>query len=317
MHKKYKILSFVALFFLFFVFTLILFPYAILKSWVTSQIQSSLNQSHIGLTAHIETLNEKFPLGVSLKNVEILKNSPHNALPLKFKEIDFTLSLFHIFLGKALIETQLYQDQDDGFASLQIEWPLWTILKGQPQISFIKANFDSFDIEGIISMFLYSLKTSQDPSLALLAPLASSFAIEGNLNGNTSLKIKDKRVTQGFLNLKIDDGFLKTTASNQLFPDQKFKQAQASITWKDDTMTIGPDTILSANQISFQTSGYIKTEKDNSQIAQISINTTLSGEMEKNFGFLIPQIFKCPANTMTQGVMNATLYGQLDQLSCQ
>ena len=44
---------------------------------------------------------------------------------------------------------------------------------------------------------------------------------------------------------------------------------------------------------------------------------TMTGEVEKDFGFLIPQLLNCPTNVLFAGGMKFNLVGDSSSLTCQ
>lgn len=292
-----------------FLFIYILFPYKLVTEVVVGKIQTYLNQMNTGLKIQADSISGYWLTGVQAKNLQISNQEQPNKT-LTIDNLTARMSVLPLFIGRINVNTNI--EIDDGFGEIFVSLSLIDLISQKLNIKSIQAEFDDFKLDNIFSQLLYVLKNNDDPNFSLIVPIISDSSIGGFLNGDLNYKSKAHYASN--LNLQIKKAFLDINNETLGIPKQNFKTANIDVTLKDSIVTISKNTAFSTQNISFSANGMIdKTKKQN---LNIKLNISLSGPIEKNFGFLLPQLLKCPSSSMIGGIMNVQLTGTADKLSC-
>jgi type II secretion system protein N len=314
--KRKKIPIYIGAGALFFIFLLYnLFPYFLLKEVLINEIQVNLQKSQLHFYVDAESLKPYWFTGVEFKNVHL--NEVQNSVPpILIDKLNARISVFPLLIGDLKINSTLVQK--DGSADLSFSLPLFSALFGTPHLKRAEVHFSKFPIDDLISQMRVSLGNKKDTTTAFLYPVISNATAGGYLNGdvdfiNTGSKKSSK------IDLAIENGYLNINNHNLNIPKQNFSAAGVHMTWDGNSLVVQKGSKFVAQNISFDASGSLTSSgADNVPLqANLNLNIKLSGEMEKNFGFLLPQILRCPAGVVSGGSMNIQLIGPVNNLVCQ
>lgn len=288
------------------------FPYSLVKENIVIQVQNLLNAQKIPLNFSMLSLRPYWVTGVEIRGLEFENKLDHND-ELIIRNISARLSILPLLIGNLTINADIVQR--DGTINAKIVFPLFSVLAGEFNLKYIDLKSTNFKLDSIFSQLLNILRLSDKPELALITPIISKTKIGGKLFGTITYEEKGSAVVK--LNLK--ETFLNTANDALNIPVQNFSVANVDFDWNGKKIQIHPNSKLESEDIKFELGGFIETPSDPKLPwhLDLDINLKMSGQVEKDFGFLIPQLLNCPANVVIAGVMKLNLIGDSSSLSCQ
>ena len=312
MNRK-KIIGYFFIGFCFFLFLIYqTFPYALIKENIAIEIQNTLNKEKIPLKVSIKSLKPYWLTGVEFSGVEV-SNKFDSKGTLIFDNITARMSLLSLFIGNVTFDLNVYQK--GGFFSSSISYPLFSLISGDKSFGKMNFYFNDFSLDNIFNQLLGILKSIDKPELALVLPIISKTTVGGKLNG--FIDYHDKGPAK--INLNLLKGYLNIENDALNIPIQDFSKAILNLNWNGKRITVSNESGIDSQDIKFAADGYIDTPADPNKPWQLNLllNIVMSGEIEKDFGFLLPQLLNCPSNSILAGVMKINLVGDSNNLSCQ
>jgi hypothetical protein len=288
------------------------FPYSLVKENIVLEVQGILNRSKFPLNFSIKTLKPYWLTGLELQGIEV-SNKFDSKGALLIDNVTARLSVLSLFIGNITIN--LEAKQNNGILQSSITLPLFSAISGDVFVKKADANFKDFMLDNIFNQILFAVKSFEKPELALVLPIISKTSLGGKLNGN--IEFQDKTFAKVNLNLK--NGYLNIANESLNIPKQIFSKAMLDLNWNGKKINISNGTGFSSENIKLETNGAIDTPADPKLPWQLNlmINLVMTGEVEKDFGFIIPQLLNCPSNVILAGVMKINLVGDSSGLSCQ
>lgn len=312
MNKK-KILNYFLLGFISLIILLYqTFPYSILKENIALQVQSILNENKIPLNFSMTSMKPYWVTGVEIENLK-LENKFDYKDKLVIKNITTRLSVLSLLLGNLTINSEI--KHESGSINTKVTLPLFSILSGEVKLESLKIEAEKFPLDAIFSQLLNVLRLSDKPEMALVTPIISKTKIGGKLFGTITFE----ETGNAGVDLKLLDSYLNTANEALNIPIQNFSNAGIQFLWDGKKIQIQPKTKFESEDIKFDLGGFIETPSDPNLPWHLDLNLNLkmSGQVEKDFGFLIPQLLNCPANVVMAGVMKIHLVGDSNGLTCQ
>lgn len=312
MNKK-KILNYFLLGFISLIILLYqTFPYSILKENIALQVQSILNENKIPLNFSMTSMKPYWVTGVEIENLK-LENKFDYKDKLVIKNITTRLSVLPLLLGNLTINSEI--KHESGSINTKVTLPLFSILSGEVKLESLKIEAEKFPLDAIFSQLLNVLRLSDKPEMALVTPIISKTKIGGKLFGTITFE----ETGNAGVDLKLLDSYLNTANEALNIPIQNFSNAGIQFLWDGKKIQIQPKTKFESEDIKFDLGGFIETPSDPNLPWHLDLNLNLkmSGQVEKDFGFLIPQLLNCPANVVMAGVMKIHLVGDSNGLTCQ
>ncbi|MES2614742.1 MAG: type II secretion system protein GspN [Bdellovibrionota bacterium] len=294
-------------------FIYIFFPFSLLKEVGISKLQVYLNQTNMGLNIEAQSLSSYWFTGVKIKNIQI--TNPHQEKSsLKIDEVTVRVSVLPILLGKINVNSDVKIANGD--ASLFVSLSLLDLISNKTNIKKASADFDNFKLDEIFKQFINIIKHSNNPSLSMLIPLIANSSVGGFLNGSVYYRSGENNTS--FANLKIKNAYLDLQNATLDIPKQIFTTANVDMQYEPPTLTIKKDTAFTAQNMSFSAIGNIQNlnVRGKKSSVNLKLGILLSGQIEKNFAFLLPQLLKCPTSSILGGIMNVNLSGSTDKLEC-
>ncbi len=316
--KLKRIFSQIGLFFVFlFLFLYLLFPNKLLKSYLLSEIQLAISDSGMPVSIQMEDASLYWFTGIKLKNVFVsnLYASKENVLTIP--KITARLSVLPLLIGKASLNASI--DLDDGSSDFNASMSLFELINNKVDNFKVKADFDNFQIHEIANQYFNILKSSSDPGVAAVIPILDKLDLSGYLNGKVNF-INRGVTNNGSINLSFDKLYFNLNDPSLEIPTQHFKKSDIDVEWKNSTYNIQEKTQFESENLFFKPEGSVRvigTGPSATPVLNLDLLLIMSGAIEKNFGFLVPQLLKCSNSTMTGGVMNVKLVGPLSQYTCQ
>lgn len=312
MNKK----KFIGYFFIGFCFFLFLiyqtFPYSIVKENIALEIQNEFNKRKIPLKITINSLKPYWLTGIELSDLEI-SNKFDSKETLVLDTVTIKMSLLSLIIGNVTFGINVYQERGTLFSSVSL--PLFSVTSGNMVLRKANFQFNNFPLDNIFNQLLGVVKSLENPELALILPIISKTTIGGKLNG--VIEYYDKGAAK--INLNLVKGYLNIENETLNIPIQEFSKAHLNLNWNGKRILVAKDSGLEAQNIKLGADGFIDTpvEPNGPWQLNLSLNIVMTGKIEKDFGFLLPQLLKCSSNSVLAGVMKVNLVGDFNNLSCQ
>lgn len=307
---KKKIAFVVTSFFCLLFFVYMLFPYSLVKDVIVGEIQTYLNDANTGITVRSGPISSYWFTGIRIQNFEISDRENPRYL-IKFDDITLRLSVLPLLWGDVTITSHIHLGQ--GKSSAETTLSLWQLLNQKAQIIRVLVTFQRFPLDTLFSQGIQLLKESDSPSLSLLTPVFENTIMGGFLNGDIQYRARAHK--QSKLDLDIYKGFLDLQNETLEIPKQNFSKAHLGLTYQDGLWTIQPNTALLSQNIEMTLQGTL--QKEHTQyVLNSNLKAGLSGQLEKNFGFLVPQVLNCASSDMVGGILNVKLTGTTDKIVC-
>ncbi|MGY3803692.1 type II secretion system protein GspN [Pigmentibacter ruber] len=312
MNKK-KIISYI--FISLFAFIVILyhtFPYSLLKENIVIQVQNQLNTQKIPLTFSMISLKPYWVTGVEIRGLELENKLDHND-ELVIRNITARLSLLPLLIGNITLNMNI--EQRDGTIIAKVVLPLFSTLSGEASLKYLDMQAKNFKLDSIFSQLLNVIRLNEKPELALITPIIAKTKIGGRLFGTITYEEKGRAVVK----LSLKESYLNTANEALNIPLQNFTTANVDFDWNGKKIQISPTTKFESEDIKFDLNGFVETPSDPKLPwhLDLGLNLKMSGQVEKDFGFLIPQLLNCPNNVIIAGLMKLRLVGDSSSLSCQ
>ncbi len=312
MDKK-KIIGYVFISFCFLFFLIYqTFPYSIVKENISIDIQKMLNKEKIPLKINIKSLKPYWLTGVELSGVE-LSNKFDSRGALILDNITIRMSILSLFIGNTTFDINVFQKS--GYLSSSISFPLFSLISGDMSFAKAETYFNNFSLDNIFNQLLGVIKSLENPELALVLPIINKTTVGGNLNG--IIEYRDKGSAK--INLNLQKGYLNIENAALNIPNQEFSKANVNLNWNGKRILVSKESGFNSQDIKLGADGFIDTPEDPNKPWQLNLmlSIVMTGEIEKDFGFLLPQLLNCPSNTIIAGVMKINLLGDSNNLSCQ
>lgn len=307
---KFLLFAFFLLFILYF-----FFPYAVVKNYLESQIQAIFIQNNILIDLKIKSSRPYWLTGMQFKNISIQNMYDNKRIPFKISKLTVRVSILPLLIGRISVNMNI-QQQNTGNSHVFISLPLWSIFDLENLKKYeIETEFKQFDVRGLTDQALGMVQSSATPTLALITPVIAVTSFGGYLNGAFKFQANDNART-GFSDITFNQFYFFVNDPSLNIPKQNFKQGRLFLDWDQNTINIEDQTVFESENFYLKPKGTVKTAGKTS-ILDLGLLLILSGSIEKNFGFLIPQLLKCPSGSMIDGVMNVKLIGALSQYQCE
>lgn len=314
--KNKKIWIYIASSSFFFLFLLYnMFPYLLVKEVLINQIQIGLQNTPLHLTVEADKLNPYWFTGVELKGIHV-RDLQDSTAPIEIKRLTARVSFFPLLIGNIKVNVSLIQKEGD--ADFSISLPLFSVIAGNPHLKRLEAEFSDFPLDDVISQMKASLGKQKDMTTAFIFPVIANAKAGGYLNGNIDF-INSGATKSAQVDLIIKKGYLNINNKNLNIPNQNFSAAGLHLTWDGNAIEVQKGSQMVSENIFFGAKGSLKGSLGDGipMQANLRLDIKMSGEIEKNFGFLLPQILKCPDGVVSKGNMNIQLIGPVNQLVCQ
>ncbi len=315
-HPLVRALAFVALgltSFLFFLY--VTFPYGVIKEVVVSSIADNLRSSGIPARVSIGSMRPHWFTGVQLKNV-VVTNAADSEANLRLGEVTVRLNLLPLLIGRATVTGRI--TQAGGALDLRVNMPIVGAILGHQSPSLARLDFKSFALDPIFNHVLAIARGSKNPAMVLVLPLLAKTTAGGSLTGSLVLDNPDTENftrAKGTVDLDIKDGFLHIDDTTLKIPKQTFTDAKIGLKFENNAIVLA-DTKFKAEDIGVGLNGRVALPEiaGNPPIAELDLDLSMHGEVEKNLGFIIPNMMRC--KPLTGGELKAKLTGPVSQMRC-
>ncbi|WP_186645609.1 hypothetical protein [Fluviispira vulneris] len=309
--KKKNLIKIIALGVLFFLVLIYKnFPYDLIKDNINKEINKAIQKERIPLIVNIGSLKPYWITGVELNNIEI-RNALDSASPLLLDEVIVKFSLLPLLIGN--ISTDIIVHQVGGTVYSSASVSLIDAFSGILTLKSVDIFLTRFPLGGIFSQFLGVIRSSNKTEYAVLTPVISKTTLGGSANG----KIK-YRENYGKINITLEKAFLNISNETLNIPKQDFSKAEFGLKWDGKRYVIDNSSELNAQNFSVKAGGFWEASKNPADPAHINLEfkINMSGVIEKDFGFLIPQFLNCSPTSLINGKMNISLVGDANNFAC-
>ena len=295
-------------------FFYILFPGVLIKDLAEIKLQQLLRPVSPDLKVTIQSISSYWFTGVKINKIVIQDTNKLND-QLIINHFTLRISVLPLLIGRIGLNSNI--QIENGNFEMKTSLSIYELIKHKKFIlNEVDGDFNEFNLGGIFKIIISALKHSNDPSMSLIKPMLENSSLGGFVNG--AFEYKNKKNFNSKFYIKLRNAFIDINNDSLNIPKQTFSNATLSAEYEDSNFVINKETAFKAENISFGTSGVVKKDENNqsNRIVNLKLNVAMSGQIDKNFGFLIPQLLKCPPSSMEGGLMNVKLIGVFPNLNC-
>jgi type II secretion system protein N len=296
-------------------FLYLTFPYGVIKEVVVSSVSDSLRKSGIPVRISIGSLRPHWFTGIRVKDVRIANAADPDAT-LKIVEATLRLNVLPLLWGSATVTGHLTQAGGD--MDVRATLPIIGAINGNQSPSSARIEFQSFALDPFFNHVLAVARASKDPSLVLVLPLLAKTTAGGMLSGSVTLDNSDTANfvhAKGEVKLDIKDAFLHIDDATLKIPKQTFSDARIGLKFENNAILVN-GTKLKAEDIGLGLDGKVTLADSpaGTMTADLDMALSMHGEIEKNLGFIIPNMMRC--KPLASGELKAKLTGPVTQMRC-
>ncbi len=285
MKQAIKILGYVALFLLSFLFFLwSTFPYEVLKESISNQLSAATS-----MNIRIGKLGPRFPLGIRFGDISI---SPNGGPTLLIKQASASLSPLALLIGKVSASAEIVPPQGE---SLEVSAGigLLSLIKGGiPMPKSVEINSNGLPIGPFVDFFL-ALQANSPTANPLVTPILKQIAFNAKLVADIDLALNADQPTDssGRVSLVLKDATLAISGASQSIPNQAFETAKVEGNLAKAIFAFKEGSGLKSGELSVNVGGNInlKQEFERSALA-LSFRVELRGPLKDNFGFILDAV---------------------------
>ena len=301
----------------FILFLYLTFPYGVIKEVAVSKITEMFQKEGLPLRLSIGSMNPNWVTGVELDNVQ-LTNVADTAATLKLGSVKVRLNVLPFLWGTVKVTAKATQTGGNMEAAIGLS--LLGLIRGDQSPKYANVEFKSFQLDPLFNHGLAVVRGSKDPGMVLLLPLVAKTTAGGALTGKIIFENSDtahfvKAKSTALLN--IAGAFLHINDSTLKIPKQEFETAKIDLKFENNTLSIGNSTKFGAPDIGIGLGGKVLFSETPGTPANADLDLDLSmhGEIEKNLGFIVPNMMRC--KPLAGGELKAKLTGAVTQMKCE
>jgi len=329
----------------FIVFLCLTFPMNVVKEVIVTKVNTSLSENNVPVRLNIGALKTRFPLGVSLEDVQV-SNMNNATAVVKIGKLDATLNVLPMFIGR--LSADLRITQSGGSIAIRYHDSLLSLLKmtqknarfpsGTARIAF--SNFEILQYTASLFELLKpegasaggrggsSASMSEFASQLLSSTLAVAIQpfleseVGGQITGSIQLELpapgESFDLAKGDLDLKIGKAYFEMKDETFAIPKQEFNEARIKAKLEKKTITIPNETKLLASDVGIELSGSMNvTESLSINDVKLALSMLMKGKIEENFKTLLLVMIGCDPQKMVNGKMDVELTGNFSALTCR
>ncbi|RDB36240.1 MAG: type II secretion system protein GspN [Spirobacillus cienkowskii] len=303
--------------FLFIVFIIIIiyqtFPYNILKENITNKINNQLQLEKIPLKVEIKNIRPYWFTGIQIDDL-VIKNQFEFNNSFILDSIIVRIKILPLFLGKVSVNLKL--SQKSGLLNAAFSAPINSLINNNFFPEKASVIIKKFSVDRLSQVLLKASMSGINYNVALLEPIINHINFGGDLDGFMILS----NPSSLDVDLNLLNSYLGIDNESLEFPNQDFSKLRLKLKWNGNDIEIFKETEIISKNIDIEFYGTVETPpalSRNPANINLFVNFSLSGEVEKNFGFLIPQLLNCPSSSMLAGYLKVQLTGTLDELTCR
>jgi type II secretion system protein N len=295
----------------FFIFLYLTFPFGVIKEVLVNKINTEFTKQNLPLRVSLGDISLYRFSGIFLKKVNIINSTEVNT-KLTLDTVVARVQFLPLFLGR--IVTTLSVEQGKGTIEAEVGFKISELLGNNPQFNVASAQFKIFNLTPIFSHTIAYFKGSKDPGLVLLLPLLAKTTAGGDLSGGVNVE-NDPQNMKGFINLSLNNGFFHIDDSTLKIPKQTFSEAKIDFKLEGNSVNLGA-TKFKAEDIGIGLGGKINLADASAggNVAEVDLDLMMAGEVEKNLGFILPNMLRC--KPLNAGILKAKLTGPVSQMAC-
>lgn len=301
----------------FLLFLYLTFPYGVIKEVAVSKINEQFQSQGLPLRLSIGSMSPSWLTGVKLKNVQ-LTNAADAKANLKLDEVTARFNAIPLLWGTIRVTAAL--EQGSGSLDTAIELPLIDTIRGYAAPKYARVTLNRFALDPLFNHGLAVVRGSKDPAMVLILPLVAKTSAGGAVSGKVLFQNPD--VTnfvraKGTFDLNISKAFLHIDDSTLKIPRQEFEAAKIDMKFENNALVFGDQTQLKAQNIGVGLNGRVALPETPEAVANADLNMALSmsGEIEKNLGFIVPNMLRC--KPLEGGELKAKLTGPVTTMKCE
>ena len=301
----------------FLIFVYLTFPYGVIKEVAVSALTENFRKTGLPVRVAIGGLKPHWLTGVKLKDVTITNVTNQHAV-ITFTNVTARLNMLPLLLGKISIGASV--SQSSGTLDVAAELPLFSAIRGLlASPSSANIELKNFSLDPFINHALAYARASKDPGMVLVLPLLAQTTGGGAVSGELSMENPDAShfgKAKGKIQLQLAKGFFHIDDTTLKIPRQNFNDVRIDLGFANNSIEF-KNLQLKAEDIGVGITGKVALADLPGSVAQADLNFELSmhGEIEKNLGFIVPNMMRC--KPLVQGELKAKLTGPVSQMACE
>jgi hypothetical protein len=277
--RKRRKATLIVLFTFSFVYTLyVSFPYGVFKGFITNKI-AELS----GIQVDIGEIGAAIPFGLVARQIRI--HTEPQELSVILDELKLSINPFRFLILDIGVGISLRQGGGQ-HADLNLVIPILGLFShGLP--SHVGLYAEGYPMTQI---FNYALNfVAKNPNAnPLLAQALGGIEFEGALYADTQIKLNPDDVTQSSGNLQIQLKESKFRGTSLDMVEQNFSKFLVEANIARGVIQVSHDSGIVSDELNVQVGGKVNLkERLPSSVLDLELGLKLSGELEKNFGFIL------------------------------
>lgn len=308
----------------FLIFLYLSFPFNVVKEVLAGKVNESFIQSKLPLRMTLGSLRPKFPLGLTLEDIQ-LNNVNDPLASIKIGKASVSISILAPFVGNVAADVRL--EQSGGRVEIATSQSIRSLVSLSSSRSFklpsgsTSITFNKFELKPLMASLLGYVRSGNNPSLQTIQPFLRT-EVSGQLSGKIKLDVPSPgdsfdKVTSD-VDLKIVQGYFEMKDETLAIPRQDFSDAIIKAKLAKKSLEIPADTKLISNDLGINLSGRMSVS-DRMDITDVKLNLGLmmKGKIEENFKNILPLMLGCDLSKISGNKLDVELSGVFSALTCQ
>lgn len=274
----------------FLLFTVMMFPYEVLKEAISSQLSKEL-----GFNVHISKLSPAFPLGMEMENITVA--SPRGGASMSLKEVTLHVSLLSLLTGKIGPRFELRQDKG-GYIAAGANIGIIGALTGEALPRKVFLDSKEFVLDDIFR-FLMAWQASLPETNPLLVGLLNDLTMSGSLNADLALDINQSNIagSDGKLVLNLKNAALKLGNADLAIKDQVLEKAFISATMRQGELAFDENSGLKSDGLEVLINGKVILKPNFfDSVLEMLVDLKIKQEIKDNYGFIMDAVTQRTSN---------------------
>lgn len=272
--------------FLFFLY--LTFPYNVVKEYLASEVSKQA-----GINLVIGELRPSFPIGLSVRNVEVSTSTGGGMF--RLSDVNISLSILSLFTGKVGANISLGASQGgsmDIFANLG----LGQIFSGDIVPSSVELEAQKFPIDGLANFGIAMAARNAGQSGqtgGILGEFIKKLRLGGELNGNIDMDLEPSDLAQssGSLKIGLEKGFFWLDDAALNIAKQNFNKANIAANFENSKLNIDKSSGFVSQELELLFSGFIQLKQSlATSLIEVKVDLTLKDSLQRAIGFLLDRL---------------------------
>ncbi len=290
----------------------IFYPQTIIKEFMLGQANALLRKVNAPISIYSKKFSINWLTGIKLEQIAIYPLA--GGLNEKYlDEVSLRLSILPLLLGRISLDFDMLAKNEtlQGTASLSLFKLLWD---NSYELSAIDLNIHNVDIKDYVEYSKSIILNNYGKSLIILSPLIEKLQFSGQVDADIHYKLS--KTYNSIASIKLKNANFNFPMGDLDMPPLSFTNFQILVSNMGGILKVKDGTELQSKDLSLALVGDFVHQDINAPSLDLLLKMRLSQNLEKYFGFLVPQFLSCPSSFLKDGFMNVHLSGKLDRFTC-